>query len=1412
MSTCLPQSTDPNGQLIVMTNEQQALIKELQTTETQSFPKEKNQFTDDQRLRESSSDSDTSVIKMKPRVASQQRGLLSSSSDDGDNDNEMKSTTSEDSFTASLKRSSDPIRIRSLPLSPLEDSNKNNETSVKDSEHLPKRRSVSNKCPKNFKKMKLEKRSSENTTSCQRTDNNKTSHVKNKDKRMKTKKTKLRFRNDRIKNQETERGKQSSTRRKNIRKIIDDKELNIETKNAIEAEHERRKRIVEKQKLYNDTLPEQSTLMLNSEYNKSDNSNLRLILEFDKKTNESIIEVSPKLVAQLKRHQCDGIKFLWNNVFESVEAIENKKQNNNGCILAHCMGLGKTLQVISFIHTSFAYNQITKVRTCLILSPVNAALNWSNEFKFWLKDIEPSINHYQLTTVERNLRIEHLISWYKSGGVLIMGYEMYRRLAEGIGIKDKKLKIAAYNCLVDPGPDIVVADEGHILKNDKTSIASCLSKIKTSRRIVLTGTPLQNNLLEYYCMVSFIKSNLLGDRSEYINRFVNPIQNGQHSDSNEQDVYLMKQRACVLYELLTGFVDRKDYSLLKEYLPLKFEYVINIRLSDLQSRLYNLYLLVKVAQKQRSPVLKKDFKSAKLFADYQYLQKIWTHPFLLYPYFIDRCKKGLEDDDDSLSTDSESENMFIDDNELETVSTDEEENRPELENNTQDEMDECKAMTPKTGKHRISTLSTTVVRSNSESTDGDEDIEINKTYSTQNVTVRNKKMKKRSSSITIDSSETDIEYNKNSTQEITNNDNEKEENSNELWLDKIREQFWFPLLDRLHEQSEFDVELSGKVLLVKFIIDKCAELRDKVLLFSRSLYSLNYIEKFLKHLHIQNEKQYKLLLSHNNNQCIPAPLQWILGKDYFRIDGRTKIMLRKRYVEEFNDPSNSRVRLFLISTQAGGIGINLTASNRTIIFDASWNPSHDAQALFRSYRFGQKKQVYIYRLVSHGTMEEKIYQRQVVKQSMSKRVIDDHQLDRHFTQADIKELYNFQVEQLPEAQSTSTHSTTSSTALNYPESEDRLLCDLLQEHSRWIHSYHSQDSLLENRIDESFSADERLQALEEYEKLKNPPIQRQTSIQRFPSQQTNSSVANSTRLLNIPVHARWEPNGVTIVGNDEKYNATNELYWPVDLFVQDNETVIFTDWANERVVCRKINSDNERFIAGGNGTGNRLDQLNGPTDVLIDKSTNSLIICDRGNRRVVRRFCRHAMIDTEILVNNIACRGLAMDNQGYLYIADYQKHVVKRYKMGDQNGTVIAGGNGKGNRLNQLNEPRYLVVDQEQTVFVSDSRNHRVVKWSKDAIEGVVVAGGRGRGKSLRQLSFPYGLFVDALGTVYVADSGNNRVVRWHKGAQQGIIVVGGNDRGAEGNQFNCPRGLSFDQRCNLRTLRQLYLYKNMSS
>ncbi|CAF4311735.1 unnamed protein product, partial [Rotaria sordida] len=148
---------------------------------------------------------------------------------------------------------------------------------------------------------------------------------------------------------------------------------------------------------------------------------------------------------------------------------------------------------------------------------------------------------------------------------------------------------------------------------------------------------------------------------------------------------------------------------------------------------------------------------------------------------------------------------------------------------------------------------------------------------------------------------------------------------------------------------------------------------------------------------------------------------------------------------------------------------------------------------------------------------------------------------------------------------------------------------------------------------------------------------------------------------------------------------------------------------------------NGQVVAGGNGEGNRLDQLNYPTNVLIDKETDSLIICGTG--RVVRWSRRSGTTQGEILIDNIDCYGLAMDDQRYLYISDTDKHEVRRYQIGDKNGTIVAGGNGKGAGLNQLNWPTYIFVDQQQTVYVSDNNNHRVMKWNKGAKEGIVVAG-----------------------------------------------------------------------------------------
>ncbi|CAF1593229.1 unnamed protein product [Rotaria magnacalcarata] len=225
---------------------------------------------------------------------------------------------------------------------------------------------------------------------------------------------------------------------------------------------------------------------------------------------------------------------------------------------------------------------------------------------------------------------------------------------------------------------------------------------------------------------------------------------------------------------------------------------------------------------------------------------------------------------------------------------------------------------------------------------------------------------------------------------------------------------------------------------------------------------------------------------------------------------------------------------------------------------------------------------------------------------------------------------------------------------------------------------------------------------------------------------------------------------------------------------------------------------NGQVVAGGNGHGNGLNQLNGPSDVLIDKETDSLIICDWKNHRVVRWSRRSGTTQGEILINNINCYGLTMDEQRYLYVADFGKHEVRRYQLGEKIGTLVADGNGQGDGLNQLNVPHYFFVDRDHSVYVSDYSNNRVMKWVEGAKEGIVVAGGQGEWSALTQVSYPQGLFVDTLGTLYVAEYGNSRVMRWTQGAKQGTVIVGGNGRGEGANQLHYPTDLSFDRHGNL--------------
>ncbi|CAF2724256.1 unnamed protein product [Rotaria sp. Silwood2] len=287
---------------------------------------------------------------------------------------------------------------------------------------------------------------------------------------------------------------------------------------------------------------------------------------------------------------------------------------------------------------------------------------------------------------------------------------------------------------------------------------------------------------------------------------------------------------------------------------------------------------------------------------------------------------------------------------------------------------------------------------------------------------------------------------------------------------------------------------------------------------------------------------------------------------------------------------------------------------------------------------------------------------------------------------------------------------------------------------------------------------------------------------------------------NIPANARWAENGVTVAGGYGPGNALNQLNKPLGLYVDNDQTIYIADKDNHRIVEWKPGAISGKVVAGGNGPGGRADQLNEPLDVIVDKETDSFIICDMGNKRVMR-WSRQNRTSGQTIIDNINCSRLTMDNQRFLYVSEVDE--VRRYGVGETNGTVVAGGNGRGDRLNQLSDSTHVFVDQEYSVYVSDWETHRVMKWMKGARKGTVVADDGEEGNALSYLLMPQGVFVDQLGTLYVVNDGNDSVMRWYKGATQGDVIVGVNGTGQEANQLSNPKGLSFDRHGNLYVVDQ---------
>ncbi|PTB54349.1 hypothetical protein M431DRAFT_509347 [Trichoderma harzianum CBS 226.95] len=174
-------------------------------------------------------------------------------------------------------------------------------------------------------------------------------------------------------------------------------------------------------------------------------------------------------------------------------------------------------------------------------------------------------------------------------------------------------------------------------------------------------------------------------------------------------------------------------------------------------------------------------------------------------------------------------------------------------------------------------------------------------------------------------------------------------------------------------------KMSAKLQLTKDLLQKVMIPNGhKTLLFSQGKQMLNIIEKCIRNCNIT----------------------------YLRMDGETPIDQRQPMIDKFN--SDPDIHVFLMTTRTGGLGTNLTGADRIIIFDPDWNPSTDLQARERAWRLGQNKPVKIYRLMTEGTIEEKIYHRQIFKQFMTNKVLKDPKQRSSYDLSDLYDLFTFE--------------------------------------------------------------------------------------------------------------------------------------------------------------------------------------------------------------------------------------------------------------------------------------------------------------------------------------------------------------------------------------------------------------------
>ncbi|KAG0211347.1 helicase [Mortierella sp. GBA30] len=525
----------------------------------------------------------------------------------------------------------------------------------------------------------------------------------------------------------------------------------------------------------------------------------------------SDVVIDPILGQHLRPHQKEGVRFLYECV------MQMKDINGQGAILADEMGLGKTLQTITLLWTLLKQSpyygeESVVVKKALVVCPASLIMNWQKEFKKWL-----GTERLRVFAVDSKSTITDF-TLGRVYPVMIIGYEKLRVVQE-------ELKNANF--------DIIICDEGHRLKTANIKTAQAIRSLSTKRRIILSGTPIQNDLGEFFAMIDFVNPGLLESYGAFKRIFEDPILRSRQPDCSPSEAALGLERSQELTRLTGQFILRRTAQVNYEFLPPKSELVVFCRPSPQQSAIYR-HLL-------DSPYLQSCFSmdSSRHLACITALRKLCNSP-----------------------------------------------------------------------------------------------------------------------SLTLEQAEL----------------SESQEGSSGLYQG----------VKSLIESSGWDMDswsIGGKLSFVELFLRSLRKnTSERVVLVSNFTQTLDILER------ICTQQQY----------------------GFFRLDGSTPTQKRQEYVDKFNAPSCQKF-VFLLSAKSGGVGLNLIGASRLIMFDIDWNPSVDQQAMARIHREGQSRPVYIYRLLSVGTIEEKMYQRQLTKVGLSDALMDGKTTEKlnKFSLAELRDLFTF---------------------------------------------------------------------------------------------------------------------------------------------------------------------------------------------------------------------------------------------------------------------------------------------------------------------------------------------------------------------------------------------------------------------